>query len=107
MLLEIACKLQNECYPSNPFTIGINKVMLIKLLLKVYTLSTIPFMVFVICKGRGGWMSKPEQLQKNKRTMNIFQQEKLIAEKKKEIEARMAEKARMTSQNSSKTVSPR
>ncbi|XP_075877293.1 SURP and G-patch domain-containing protein 1 isoform X2 [Nelusetta ayraudi] len=56
--------------------------------------------------GRGGWMSKPEQLQKNKRTMNIFQQEKLIAEKKKEIEARMAEKARMTSQNSSKTVSP-
>lgn len=52
-------------------------------------------------------MSKPEQLQKNKRTMNIFQQEKLIAEKKKEIEARMAEKARMTSQNSSKPVSPR
>lgn len=73
----------------------------------LYTLSTILLMVFVICKGRGGWMSKPEQLQKNKRTMNIFQQEKLIAEKKKEIEARMAEKARMTSQNSSKTVSPR
>lgn len=73
----------------------------------LYTLSTILLMVFVFCKGRGGWMSKPEQLQKNKRTMNIFQQEKLIAEKKKEIEARMAEKARMTSQNSSKTVSPR
>lgn len=73
----------------------------------IIKLSTILLMVFVICKGRGGWMSKPEQLQKNKRTMNIFQQEKLIAEKKKEIEARMAEKARMTSQNSSKTVSPR
>lgn len=75
----------------------------------IIKLSTILLMVFVVClcKGRGGWMSKPEQLQKNKRTMNIFQQEKLIAEKKKEIEARMAEKARMTSQNSSKTVSPR
>lgn len=52
-------------------------------------------------------MSKPELLQKNKRTMNIFQQEKLIAEKKKEIEARMAEKAKMTLQTSSKPVSPR
>lgn len=49
-------------------------------------------------------MSKPEQLQKNKRNMNIFQQEKLIAEKKKEIEARMAEKAKMSSQNTSKPV---
>lgn len=64
-------------------------------------------MLLIFCEGRGSWMSKPEQLQKNKRTMNIFQQEKLIAEKKKEIEARMAEKARMTSQNSSKPVSPR
>lgn len=63
--------------------------------------------VSITLEGRGGWMSKPEQLQKNKRTMNIFQQEKLIAEKKKEIEARMAEKARMTSQTSSKPVSPR
>lgn len=52
-------------------------------------------------------MSKQDQLQKNKRTINIFQQEKLIAEKKKEIEARMAEKARMTSQAASKPVSPR
>lgn len=52
--------------------------------------------------GRGGWKSKPGQLQKNKMNINILRQEKLIAEKKKEIEARMAEQAKMSAQATSK-----
>uniref|UniRef100_A0A3Q3AAJ7 SURP and G-patch domain containing 1 n=1 Tax=Kryptolebias marmoratus TaxID=37003 RepID=A0A3Q3AAJ7_KRYMA len=42
-------------------------------------------------RGLRSWMSKPGQPQKNKMNMNILRQEKLIAQKKKEIEARMAE----------------
>ncbi|XP_034039233.1 SURP and G-patch domain-containing protein 1 isoform X2 [Thalassophryne amazonica] len=44
--------------------------------------------------GRGGWRSKPVQTQKNKMNLNILRQEKLIAQKKKEIEAKMAEQAK-------------
>nr|XP_015812641.2 SURP and G-patch domain-containing protein 1 [Nothobranchius furzeri] len=52
--------------------------------------------------GRGGWMSRPAQPQKNKMNMNILRQEKLIAQKKKEIEARMAEQAKLNVQTPSK-----
>nr|XP_020471861.1 SURP and G-patch domain-containing protein 1 [Monopterus albus] len=45
--------------------------------------------------GRGGWKSKSLQPQKNKMNMNILRQEKLIAQKKKEIEDRMAEQAKV------------
>lgn len=57
--------------------------------------------------GRGGWNFKPGQPQKNKTNMNILRQEKLIAEKKKEIEARMAEQAKMSAQTTSKPLPPR
>ncbi|XP_068196620.1 SURP and G-patch domain-containing protein 1 [Antennarius striatus] len=56
--------------------------------------------------GRGGWKSKPGQIQKGKVNMNIIRQEKLIAEKKKEIEARLAEQAKMSAQTTSKPMSP-
>ncbi|XP_051265759.1 SURP and G-patch domain-containing protein 1 isoform X2 [Dicentrarchus labrax] len=56
--------------------------------------------------GRGGWRSKPVQPQKNKMNMNILRQEKLIAQKKKEIEARMAEQAKMNVQTPSKPLPP-
>ncbi|XP_076601637.1 SURP and G-patch domain-containing protein 1 isoform X1 [Chaetodon auriga] len=56
--------------------------------------------------GRGGWKSKPAQPQKNKMNMNILHQEKLIAQKKKEIEARMAEQAKMNVQTTSKPLLP-
>lgn len=39
--------------------------------------------------------------------MNILRQEKLIAEKKKEIEARMAEQAKMSAQAVNKHQPPR
>ncbi|KAF3699255.1 SURP and G-patch domain-containing protein 1 Splicing factor 4 [Channa argus] len=52
--------------------------------------------------GRGGWKSKPVQPQKNKMNMNILRQEKLIAQKKKEIEARLAEQAKKSVQNANK-----
>ncbi|XP_047446582.1 SURP and G-patch domain-containing protein 1 [Mugil cephalus] len=55
--------------------------------------------------GRGGWKSKSVQPQKNKMNMNILRQEKLIAQKKKEIEARMAEQAKMNLQATSKPIS--
>ncbi|XP_034051806.1 SURP and G-patch domain-containing protein 1 [Gymnodraco acuticeps] len=54
--------------------------------------------------GRGGWRSKPIQPQKSKMNMNILRQEKLIAQKKKEIEARLAEKAKVTVQTPSKPL---
>lgn len=57
--------------------------------------------------GRGGWNFKPGQSQKNKTSMNILRQEKLIAEKKKEIEARMAEQAKMSTQATNKPQPPR
>jgi len=47
------------------------------------------------------------QPQKNKMNMNILRQEKLIAQKKKEIEARMAEQAKMNAQTTSKPLPPR
>ncbi|XP_068458618.1 SURP and G-patch domain-containing protein 1 [Clinocottus analis] len=56
--------------------------------------------------GRGGWKSKPIQPQKNKMNMNILRQEQLIAQKKKEIEARMAEQAKVTVQTPSKPLAP-
>ncbi|XP_022611086.1 SURP and G-patch domain-containing protein 1 isoform X3 [Seriola dumerili] len=56
--------------------------------------------------GRGGWKSKPAQPQKNKMNMNILRQEKLIAQKKKEIEARMAEQAKVNVQTTSKPLPP-
>lgn len=57
--------------------------------------------------ARGGWKSSPGQLQKNKMNVSILRQEKLIAEKKKEIEARLAEKAKMSEQTMSKPQPPR
>ncbi|KAM7400810.1 hypothetical protein PAMA_005134 [Pampus argenteus] len=48
--------------------------------------------------GRAGWKSKNVQPQKNKMNMNILRQEKLIAQKKKEIEAKMAEQAKKSAQ---------
>ncbi|XP_012730088.2 SURP and G-patch domain-containing protein 1 isoform X2 [Fundulus heteroclitus] len=56
--------------------------------------------------GRGGWMSRPAQQQKNKMNMNILRQEKLIAQKKKEIEERMAEQAKLNAQTTSKSLPP-
>ncbi|XP_070774933.1 SURP and G-patch domain-containing protein 1 isoform X2 [Enoplosus armatus] len=56
--------------------------------------------------GRGGWKSKPVQPQKNKMNMNILRQEKLIAQKKKEIEAKMAEQAKKNVQTTSKPIPP-
>ncbi|KAM6919724.1 SURP and G-patch domain-containing protein 1 isoform 1-T1 [Lycodopsis pacificus] len=56
--------------------------------------------------GRGGWKSKPIQPQKNKMNMNILRQEKLIAQKKREIEARMAEQAKVNVQTPSKPLPP-
>ncbi|XP_034412336.1 SURP and G-patch domain-containing protein 1 [Cyclopterus lumpus] len=56
--------------------------------------------------GRGVWKSKPIQVPKNKMNMNILRQEKLIAQKKKEIEARMAEQAKVNVQTPSKSLPP-
>ncbi|XP_005476229.1 SURP and G-patch domain-containing protein 1 [Oreochromis niloticus] len=55
--------------------------------------------------GRGGWKSRPIQPQKSKMNMTILRQEKLIAQKKKEIEERMAEQAKMNVQTTSKPLS--
>ncbi|KAM6948462.1 SURP and G-patch domain-containing protein 1 [Aplochiton taeniatus] len=44
--------------------------------------------------GRGGWKSRPVPAQKNKMSVNILRQEELIAQKKREIEAKMAEQAK-------------
>uniref|UniRef100_A0A3B3U4P5 SURP and G-patch domain containing 1 n=1 Tax=Poecilia latipinna TaxID=48699 RepID=A0A3B3U4P5_9TELE len=56
--------------------------------------------------SRDRWMSKPGQQQKNKMNMNILRQEKLIAQKKKEIEERMAEQAKLNAQTASKSLPP-
>ncbi|KAL4608062.1 SURP and G-patch domain-containing protein 1 [Arapaima gigas] len=50
--------------------------------------------------GRAGWKFKPPQ-NKNKMNMNILRQEELIAQKKREIEAKMAEQARNSQQTQS------
>ncbi|KAF7661908.1 hypothetical protein LDENG_00251290 [Lucifuga dentata] len=52
--------------------------------------------------GRGGWKSKSIHPQKNKMNLNILRQEELIAQKKKEIEAKMAEQAKKSVQTPSK-----
>ncbi|CAL8281562.1 unnamed protein product [Lota lota] len=45
--------------------------------------------------GRGGaWKSRPLKTQKSKMSLNIIRQEELIAQKKREIEAKMAEQAK-------------
>ncbi|KAM9844782.1 SURP and G-patch domain-containing protein 1 [Aulostomus maculatus] len=56
--------------------------------------------------GRGGWKSKNVQPQKNKMNMNILRQERLIAQKKKEIEARMAEQAKKNLQTNKQPLTP-
>ncbi|XP_019712442.1 SURP and G-patch domain-containing protein 1 [Hippocampus comes] len=48
--------------------------------------------------GRGGWKNKNTQPQKQKMNLNIIRQEQLIAEKKKEIEAKLAEQAKINAQ---------
>lgn len=57
--------------------------------------------------ARGGWKPRPGQQQKNKSNFSILHQEKLIAEKKREIEARLSEQAKMSVQAPSKPQSPR
>ncbi|KAJ8277307.1 hypothetical protein GJAV_G00073800 [Gymnothorax javanicus] len=54
--------------------------------------------------GRAGWKSRP--VQKNKMSVNILRQEELIAQKKKEIEAKMAEQAKKSLQATSKPLTP-
>ncbi|XP_056277462.1 SURP and G-patch domain-containing protein 1 isoform X2 [Pseudoliparis swirei] len=56
--------------------------------------------------GRGVWKSKPVQIPKSKMNLNILRQETLIAQKKKEIEARMAEQAKVNVQTPSKPLPP-
>ncbi|KAJ8374555.1 hypothetical protein SKAU_G00051350 [Synaphobranchus kaupii] len=54
--------------------------------------------------GRAGWKVRP--VQKNKMSVNILRQEELIAQKKREIEAKMAEQAKNSSQAPSKPLPP-
>ncbi|KAM9719972.1 SURP and G-patch domain-containing protein 1 [Menidia menidia] len=59
--------------------------------------------------GRGGWRSnttKPTLPQKNKMNLNILRQEQLIAQKKKEIEERMAVQAKLNAQTARKPLPP-
>ncbi|XP_056149053.1 SURP and G-patch domain-containing protein 1 [Lampris incognitus] len=52
--------------------------------------------------GRGGWRARPP---KNKMSLNILRQEELIAQKKREIEAKMAEQAKKNAQTPTKPLS--
>ncbi|KAJ8387788.1 hypothetical protein AAFF_G00150890 [Aldrovandia affinis] len=54
--------------------------------------------------GRAGWKFRP--VQKNKMSVNILRQEELIAQKKREIEAKMAEQAKSSLQAPSKPIPP-
>uniref|UniRef100_A0A3P9JIM2 SURP and G-patch domain containing 1 n=1 Tax=Oryzias latipes TaxID=8090 RepID=A0A3P9JIM2_ORYLA len=63
--------------------------------------SSTQFLLSLFALGRGGWKSKPGQPQKNKMNLNILRQEQLIAQKKKEIEAKMAEKAKLNAESNS------
>ncbi|XP_029970768.1 SURP and G-patch domain-containing protein 1 [Salarias fasciatus] len=55
--------------------------------------------------GRGGWRARQtKEPQKNKINLNILRQEKLIAQKKQEIEARMAEQAKLNAQAMNKPL---
>lgn len=67
----------------------------------------IVYFVYFYASARGGWKPRPGQQQKNKSNFSILRQEKLIAEKKKEIEARLSEQAKMSVQAPSKPQSPR
>uniref|UniRef100_A0A8C9V1Q9 SURP and G-patch domain containing 1 n=1 Tax=Scleropages formosus TaxID=113540 RepID=A0A8C9V1Q9_SCLFO len=57
-------------------------------------------------RDRAGWKFKPAQ-NKNKMSMNILRQEELIAQKKREIEAKMAEQAKNSQQTPNKPAPPR
>ncbi|KAK7945731.1 hypothetical protein WMY93_001459 [Mugilogobius chulae] len=57
--------------------------------------------------GRGGWKSKNPQAQKNKQNMNILRQEKLIAQKKREIEEKLARQAQMSAKTTSVDINNR
>ncbi|XP_054625134.1 SURP and G-patch domain-containing protein 1 isoform X2 [Dunckerocampus dactyliophorus] len=54
--------------------------------------------------GRGGWKNKNVQPHKQKMNLNILHQEQLIAEKKKEIEAKLALQAKMNAQIPNKSL---
>lgn len=56
--------------------------------------------------GRGGWRSRPVKPQQSKMSLNILRQEELIAQKKREIEAKMAEQAKKSVQTPSKPLPP-
>lgn len=56
--------------------------------------------------GRSGWKSKSLQPQKNKQTVNILRQEKLIAQKKKEIEEKLAQQAKFKAHATNTSLQP-
>uniref|UniRef100_A0AAY4EL92 SURP and G-patch domain-containing protein 1 n=1 Tax=Denticeps clupeoides TaxID=299321 RepID=A0AAY4EL92_9TELE len=56
--------------------------------------------------ARGGWKSGLKSAQKNKMSVNIMRQEELIAQKKREIEAKMAEQAKINLPSPSKSAPP-
>lgn len=73
-------------------------------------IAILPFYIvyfYFYALARMGWKPRPGQQQKNKSNFSILRQEKLIAEKKKEIEARLSEQAKMSVQAPSKPQSPR
>lgn len=51
--------------------------------------------------GLGGKSTQP---QKNKQNMNILRQEKLIAQKKKEIEEKLAQQAKINAQTTNRAI---
>uniref|UniRef100_A0A8C8LQE5 SURP and G-patch domain containing 1 n=1 Tax=Oncorhynchus tshawytscha TaxID=74940 RepID=A0A8C8LQE5_ONCTS len=58
--------------------------------------------------GTGGWNNKFRPPQKNRMSVNILRQEELIAQKKREIEAKMAEQAKTKSlQTPNRPLPPR
>ena len=72
-------------------------------------MSCVVFMIVPTClAGRGGgWKNRPIKTQKNKMSLNIIRQEELIAQKKREIEAKMAEQAKKNVQTPSKPLPQR
>lgn len=72
-------------------------------MVKLYCVHYVHFLA-----GRGGgWKSRPLKTQKNKMSLNIIRQEELIAQKKKEIEAKMAEQAKKNVQTPRKPLPQR
>ncbi|MBN3309758.1 SUGP1 protein, partial [Amia calva] len=59
---------------------------------------------FISSVGRAGWKFRPAP--KNKMSVNILRQEELIAQKKREIEAKMAQQAKTSSQTVPKPPPP-